>query len=171
MTNFIPEKIKYKFTFNPEKIDKVKEFVSNNANFNADSIKFEVKADKTTISFITNAEEELFKLHNFLLKIHEITGNKKEEEVEEPKIAITLKGAANKWAYFNYFLGQDFCKILKTKNIKFFVSGIKKNGFHYLDTCPIWVNEKDLDNVRKIVKESIYGKSFRIMIINLNITD
>jgi len=169
MTNSIPEKTRYKFTFDPKMIDRVQEFASNKAKFNADSIKFEDKADKTTISFITDSKKELFNIHNFLLGIHEITGNRQKRDVQKPKISITLKGAVNKRFYFNYLLGEDFCKILKDKDIEFSVSKIKKNGFHYLDTCPIWITEDDLDNVKKIVKNSIYGKTFRVIIINFNI--
>ena len=167
MTDLIP---KYKFVFDPEMIEKVKKFVYKKINFNTDPIKFEVKEDKTTISFVTNEEEKLFKLHHFLLKIHEITGNRKKEKIKKPIISITLKnGGVHKDAYFNYILGKDFCRILKDNSIKFSVSEIKKNGFHYLDTCPIWINEDDFINVKKILKESIYGKTFRVAVINFNV--
>lgn len=169
MTNSIPGPIKYKFTFDPKMIDTVKEFVYNNTNFNTDSIKFDIKADKTTISFITDSKKELFNLHNFLLEIHEITGNRKKREVKKPKISITLKGSVYKGFYFNYLLGEDFCKFLKDKGIEFSVSKIKKNSFHYLDTCPIWITEDDLNNVKQIIKESIYGKTYRVVVINYNI--
>jgi len=170
MTNSIPEKIKYKFTLDPKTVEKVKKFVYD-TNFKANSIEIKDEVGKNTISFIPDSEKELFKLHNFLLKVHKITGNRKKKKIKEPKIAIMLKGKTNYKFFFNYLLGEDFCKILKENNIKFSVPKIIKNGFHYLDTCPIWITEKDLDNVKRIIKESIYGKTFRVTIINFNILE
>lgn len=164
MTN---QPIKYKFAFDRKGIEKVKEFVQT--NFNAESIKFDIKEYKTTISFISDSKKELFKLHNFLLEIHEITGNRRKREVKKPKVSITLKGEVNKGFYFNYLLGSDFCQILKNSNIEFSVAKIKKNAFHYLDTCPIWIAEEDLRIVKDLIRKSIYGKNYHIVIINRNI--
>ncbi|MFA5749815.1 MAG: hypothetical protein WC895_01160 [Candidatus Shapirobacteria bacterium] len=161
------EPIKYKFAFDPKKIEKVEKFVQT--NFNADSIKFEVRPDKTTISFVSGSKKETFKFHNFLLEIHEITGNKRKKEVKKPKVSITLKGEVNKGFYFNYLLGGEFCQILKDSAIEFSVAKIKKNAFHYLDTCPIWIAEEDLKKVKDSVKKSMYGKTYHIVIINRNI--
>lgn len=159
--------VKYKFSFDPKKIETVKKFIET--NFKAELIKFDDKNYKTTISFITDSKKELFNLHNFLLEIHEITGNKKKREVKKPKICITLKGAVNRGFYFNYLLGEDLCQILKDSNIEFSVAKIKKGGFHYLDTCPIWITEEDLGHVKDIVKNSIYGKNYHIVIISRNV--
>ncbi len=165
----MPQLVKYKLAFDPKKIEEVKKFVET--NFQANSINFDKKADRTTISFVTDSKKELFAIHNFLLETHEITGNRRKRDVKKPKICITLKGAVNRGFYFNYLLGGDFCQILKDSNIEFSVAKIKKNGFHYLDTCPIWITEEDLGIVKDIVKNSIYGKNYHVVIINRNVIE
>jgi len=168
MTNSIPEKNKYKFTLDPKTVEKVKKFVYD-TNFKANSIEIKDEVGKNTISFIPDSEKELFNLHNFLLEIHEITGNRKKREVAKPKIAITLKGQVHKGFYFNYLLGSLFCEILKKNGINFSVSRIKKNAFNYLDTSPIWITESDLEKIKEIIKKSIIGKSYHVKTINFNV--
>ena len=160
---------KYKFSFNPKMAEKVEDFVNKNFNLEANSVKVENNKISATIRFVTDSKKELFRLHNFLLGIHNIKGNCKKRDVEKPKIAITLKGQVHKGFYFNYLLGNLFCETLKENEINFSVSRIKKNAFHYLDTSPIWITESDLEKIKEIIKKSIIGKTFRVAIINFNV--
>lgn len=166
MTDLIP---KYKFSFDPKLSEKVKDFVNKNFNLEANSVKIENNEISATIRFVTESKKELFNLHNFLLEIHEITGNRRKREVTKPKIAITLKGQVHKGFYFNYLLGSIFCEILKENGINFSVSRIKKNAFNYLDTSPIWITESDLEKIKEIIKKSIIGKSYHVKTINFNV--
>jgi len=163
--------VKYKFAFDPKFSENIQDFIDKNFNLKNNSIKIENNKISATIKFATNSKKKLFKIHNFLLEIHGVTGNRKKREVKKPKISITLKGAVNKGFYFNYLLGSDLCQILKDSNIEFSVAKIKKNGFHYLDTCPIWITEEDLGIVKDIIKKSIYGKNYHVAIISRNVIE
>lgn len=101
----------------------------------------------------SNDYTKVMALHDFLLKIQSIEGNT--EKIEEPKVAVTLKGVIrHRGPYLNYLLAQEFCDVLRKKNIKFTIVPITILAFNVLHTIPVWIAKEDLSKVKKALTNS-----------------
>jgi len=127
------------------------------------NLKTEFKCIKPpyVVKLDTENEKEVFKLHNFFIRLHQIDGNAYRKDILEPQVVVSLNfRVSSKIFYFDYSLGSLFCQILKEGNISFTPAKITINALRNLDTIPVWITEKDFSKVEKLISGSQLGHPY-----------
>lgn len=135
-----------------------------------EQLEAEFKCNDARCTLLLNSNEwiKVMELHDFLLKVQGIQGNT--EKIEEPKVAVTLKGVIrHRGLYLNYLLGREFCNLLREKNIKFTIVPITIMAFNVLHTIPVWVGKEDLSKVKKALANSHLKRSYFLEEMERNI--